>query len=46
MNERKQYVNGAFQGGKTYDKNGKYLHYIGEFSGGVGSVQVDSPFNK
>jgi hypothetical protein len=46
VHERKNYKNGAFQGGKTYDKNGKDLHYVGEFSGGIGSVQVDSLFNK
>src|ERR1035437_9134955 len=44
--ERKQYKNGAFEGGKTYDKNGKDLHYVGEFEGGVGSVQIDSLINK
>lgn len=44
--ERKQYKNGAFEGGKTYDKNGKDLHYVGEFEGGVGSVQMDSLINK
>jgi len=44
--ERKQYKNGAFEGGKTYDKKGKDLHYVGEFEGGVGSVQIDSLINK
>ena len=44
--ERKQFKNGAFEGGKTYDKNGKDLHYVGELEGGVGSVQIDSLMNK
>ena len=46
INEKKQYKNGAFLDGKTYDKNGKDLHYVGEFEGGIGSVRIDSLINK
>lgn len=46
INEKKQYKNGAFIDGKTYDKNGKDLHYVGEFVGGIGSVRIDSLINK
>ena len=44
--ERKQYNNGAFQGGKTYDKNGKDLHYVTESEGGITSFQSDSLMTK
>jgi hypothetical protein len=44
--ERKQYKNGGFEGGKTFDKKGKDLHYVGEFESGVGSVKFDSIMNK
>lgn len=46
VHERKRYVNGAFQGGKTFDKAGKDLHYVSESEGGISSFQVDSLFNK
>jgi len=46
INEKKHYKNGAFLDGKTYDKNGKDLHYVGEFEGGIGSVRIDSLINK
>jgi len=46
IHERKLYLNGAFQGGKTYDKSGKDLHYIGEFEHGVATLQMDSLMNK
>ena len=46
INEKKQYENGAFLDGKTYDKTGKDLHYVGEFEGGIGSVRIDSLINK
>ena len=46
IHERKQYVNGSLEGGKTYDKNGKDLHYIGEFEHGIGSMRIDSIDNK
>lgn len=42
LKERKYYDNGRFVDGKTYDKNGKDLHYIGEFSGGAASMRYDS----
>ena len=46
IHEKKQYNNGVLLVGKIYDKNGKSLHYVGEFEGGVGSLQVDSLSNK
>jgi len=46
IHEKKQYNNGILLSGKTFDKNGKDLHYVSESEGGIVSVQVDSLFNK
>lgn len=46
IHEKKQYNNGSFQGGKTFDKKGKDLHYVSESAGGITSLQFDSVINK
>lgn len=46
IREKKYYENGRLTNGKTYDKNGKDLHYISESSGSIVSVQIDSLTNK
>jgi len=46
IHKKKLYKNGVLLGGKAFDKNGKDLHSMGEFEGGVGSMQVDSLLNK
>jgi len=46
IQEKKFYDNGKFVSGKTFDKNGKDLHFVSESSGSIISVQVDSLFNK
>ena len=42
INEKKHYKNNVFLDGKTYDKNGRDLHYVSESAGGIISVQMDS----
>jgi len=46
IREEKHYDNGAFVGGKTFDQNGKDLHYVSESSGSIQYFQTDSLFNK
>ena len=46
LREKKNYENGNFINGKTFDKNGKDLHYVSESSGSIISFQTDSLFNK
>jgi len=46
LREKKYYENGRLLNGKTYDRNGKDLHYIAESSGGITTLQTDSLFNK
>lgn len=46
IQEKKYYDNGSFVSGKTFDRNGKDLHYIGEFSNGIGSLRIDTLINK
>jgi antitoxin component YwqK of YwqJK toxin-antitoxin module len=46
LREKKYYENGRLLNGKTYDRNGKDLHYITESSGGITTLQTDSLFNK
>lgn len=43
---KKYYEKGVFLGGKTFDMNGKDLHYVSESSGGIEYSQTDSQFNK
>ena len=46
LREKKYYENGKLLNGKTFDRNGKDLHYISESSGSITSLQIDSLFNK
>lgn len=46
IREEKHYDNGVFVGGKTFDQNGKDLHYVNESSGSIHYFQTDSLFNK
>ena len=46
IKEEKYYDNGTFLRGKTFDQNGKDLHYVSESSGGIEYFQTDSLFNK
>jgi len=46
LREKKYYENGSLINGKTFDKNGKDLHYVSESSGSIVSFQTDSLFNK
>lgn len=46
LREKKYYENGRLLNGKTFDRNGKDLHYISESSGSITSLQTDSLFNK
>lgn len=46
LREKKYYENGSLISGKTFDRNGKDLHYVSESSGSITSVQTDSLFNK
>lgn len=44
--EEKYYDKGRFIRGKTFDRNGKDLHYVSESSGGIMTIQIDSLTNK
>lgn len=46
VREEKHYENGRLLIGKTFDKNGKDLHYVTESSGGITTLQTDSLFGK
>jgi antitoxin component YwqK of YwqJK toxin-antitoxin module len=46
IKEEKYYDNGRFLNGKTFDSNGKDLHYVSESSGGIVTLQMDSLTNK
>lgn len=46
INEEKYYDNGKFLNGKTFDRNGKDLHYVNESSGGIVTLQIDSLINE
>ena len=46
IKEEKYYDNGRFLNGKTFDGNGKDLHYVSESSGGIVTLQMDSLTNK
>ena len=46
IQEEKYYDNGTLIRGKTFDENGKDLHYVSETSGSITSVKTDSLFNK
>lgn len=46
LKEKKYYENGSFINGKTFDINGKDLHYVSESSGSITSIKIDSLFNE
>jgi len=46
LREKKYYENGRLLNGKTFDRNGKDLHYIYESSGSIITIKTDSLPNK